>query len=140
MLDIKVIKNNPDAIIKELDKRGTDHSYLKETIKADDRRIDIIKEVEELKAFRNSKSKEIGIAKREGKSVDSIMAEVSTVGDKIDTLDDELSKIHTQIKSDLLKTPNVPRETVPVGADEDDNVELEKFGNVTEFNFTPLPH
>lgn len=126
MLDIKYVRNNMDKVIKGLETRGGDFEYLRELISLDDKRKELILFVEEKKAFRNSKSKEIGKVKASGGDVSSILSEVSEIGEEISNIDKSLSLIKQKIGNILLKTPNVPRETLPVGTDESFNKEVLK--------------
>lgn len=140
MYDLKNLRDNLETIIKRLETRGGDFSYLKEFPKLDDRRKELIAEVEDLKQFRNEKSKEVGQLKREGKDADHIFDEVNKIGDKIKVLDDELNLINDKIFKMVSETPNVPRETIAVGTDEDANECLRKIGEPTKFTFEPKPH
>ena len=140
MLDFKKIVDNVDGIIISLENRGGDFSYLREVIQLDKDRKDIILEVETLKAKRNEFSKNIGLYKREKKDTTGLMDEISGIGDLIKVFDDKLKKIDEEIKNILLVTPNVPRGTIPVGKDEEDNLEIKKWGIPRQFGFEIKPH
>ena len=140
MIDIKLLKNNPAKIIKELEKRGQNFSYLKEAIDQEAIRVKVIQEVEDKKAFRNFKSKEIGKIKAKGGDVQTILDEVSNIGDEISKLDEKQKLAEEKIKKILLKTPNVPRETVPFGKDKTENVEIRKNGKLKNFDFEIKDH
>ena len=126
MLDIKLLRDDIDGVIAKLNTRGGDFSHLNKVITLDDERREIIKVVEEKKAFRNTKSKEIGKVKAEGGDVSPILSEVESIGDEIKSYDEKLNILDQEIREILLSTPNVPRETIPVGVDEEQNVEVSK--------------
>lgn len=140
MLDLKLIRDNFDEVVKRLNLRNGDFSYLDKFIEYDEERRNVIKEVEELKAKRNQVSKLIGQYKREGKDVSPLLKEVDLGSNKIKELDERLREIDTKIHSLLLITPNLPHKNVPHGTSSDDNREIRKVGEVPKFNFTPKPH
>ncbi len=126
MLDIKFIRENPEVV-----KRGIKNKNEKDTVDEilllDKRRREILSEVETLKAERNSVSKEIGILKREGKDASEIMDRMKSVSEKIKGLDSELRVTEEKLTEMMLWVPNLPHDSVPVGKDENDNVEVRKW-------------
>ncbi|PAT02636.1 serine--tRNA ligase [Candidatus Izimaplasma bacterium ZiA1] len=140
MLDLKSLRENTKEYLDLLNLRGGDFSYLLEVIKKDERRREIIVLVEAEKAKRNETSKLIGLYKREGKDVSQIMDQVSSIGEDIKNLEVELKDINEFINYQLLITPNLPKEDIPRGLTEDDNIEIKKFKEPTTFDFEPLPH
>ena len=140
MLDLKRISENVQGSIQALETRGGDFSYLNKITELDEKRKQLILEVEELKSNRNEASKLIGQYKREKKDVTELLNQMNGVGEKVKELDDQLRCIDDEMKQILLITPNVPCGTIPVGKDENDNVEVRKFGNPTVFDFEPKPH
>ena len=140
MLDIRYVKENLNEVIKKLNTRGGDFSYLKETIKQDDKRRELITLVEKLKQERNQTSKDIGKLIKDGKSVDDIKERVRLIGEEIKSYDEAISELEKKIETDLLNTPNIPAEDVPVGLDEKDNVELYKVGEPRQFEFPVKDH
>lgn len=142
MLDIKKLRENLDEIIKRLNTRGQDYSYLKEVVELDDRRKELVQEVEQYKNYRNEKSKLIGQLKREGKEaeVQETMKIVDVYSEDIKKFDQEIADIEKKIYETLAYTPNVPRETIPVGSSEDDNVCMRKVGELPKFDFKPKKH
>lgn len=121
MLDIKLIRENHEELIKRLNTRGGDFSYISDIVKYDKQKRDVIQDVENLKSFRNESSKKIGLMKRNGEDASQLMKEVSDANDKISVLDNALAEIEKKINKLLHVLPNVPRETIPVGTDESDN-------------------
>ena len=140
MLDLKQVVDNTEEIIKALETRGGDFSYLNEIVQLDKGRKALILEVEGLKSKRNEFSKKIGEYKREKKDTTELMAEIDGVGDKVKTIDEKLRVIDEKIRGALLGTPNVPRGTIPVGKDENDNVEIKKWGEPRNFGFEAKAH
>lgn len=140
MLDIKQVRENTQSIIDRLNTRGQDFSFLHDVVKADEKRRELLQEVESLKAFRNESSKKIGMMKKNGEDTSSLMNEVSNANERISTIDKELSEIENSIQNTLNVVPNVPRETVIVGKGEEDNKEIRKNGVIPQFSFTPKAH
>lgn len=104
------------------------------------KRREYIQESEELKARRNEVSKEISQMKKEKQDADHLIKEMREVGDRIKEIDTNLKEVEEKLNELLLSIPNVPHESTPVGEDEDDNVEVRKWGEVREFNFDEKPH
>ena len=140
MLDIRLIKDDLENIIEKLNTRGGNHSYLRETVKKDQRRRDLIKEVESLKNTRNLKSKEIGELARQNKPIDKERELVKTISDNIKELDAEIEALENDIKEDLSITPNIPLEDVPIGLDEEDNEVRYERGTIRQFDFEIKDH
>lgn len=140
MLDMKYVRNNFDEVKGRLAHRGEDLSELDKFGELDVRRRELIAETEQLKAKRNEVSKEISVLKREKKDAEAAIASMREVGDEISKLDKELKEIEETLENIMLSIPNLPHESVPVGEDEDDNVEARKWGTVPEFSFEAQPH
>ena len=140
MLDIKKIRENTEYYIGLLNRRGGDFSYLNELVVKDSRRRAIIVEVEQVKAKRNELSKMIGLYKREKKDTSELFSQIAQQGKGINDLQTELKKIEDEIHYTLLITPNIPNEDIPVGKDEEDNLEIKIVGEITKFDFDPKPH
>jgi seryl-tRNA synthetase len=139
MLDINLIRENPDLVRKALRDRQMDPAPVDAIIKIDDRRRGILTEVEALKAERNMASKEIGQMKDAASRQTKIEA-MRVVGDKIAVLDKEVSEVETDLKSLTAALPNIPDERTPFGKDESENVVLRTVGDLPEFNFQPKAH
>ena len=141
MIDIDLIRKNPDFVKERLSLR--DPSYVNlvdEILERDRERRNLIREIEELRNKRNVKSKEIGRLKREGKDTSGLEEEVKNIKLKIEELEDKLEKVNTELKSLILRVPNIPHSSVPVGEDESGNVEIRRWGEPREFTFEPKPH
>ena len=140
MLDIKLIRDNVEEVITQLSKRNGNFSYLREVVVLDEKRRQDLQKVEELKQFRNEKSKQIGLLKKQGASVDSLMQEVAGIGDEITKLDQGVNHTESLIQQILAATPNIPFLEVPYGKDEHDNVEVKRFMEPPTFAFEPKAH
>lgn len=140
MLDPRLLRVNFEEVKRRLETRGGDYSYLDEFPQLDERRRQIIGEVEELKAKRNSISKLIGQYKREKKDAQELMDQMAINNERIKELDAELKNVESKITEILLNTPNLPHESVPRGTSDEDNVEIRRFGEPTRFAFEPKPH
>lgn len=140
MLDIKYVREHLDEVITRLKTRNGDYSYLKEIPVMDRKRRDLISEGDALKSKRNDQSKLIGIYKKEGKPVDDIVNEISSIKGRINEIDIELNKLDEDIRQMLLKTPNLPDASLPIGKDDSANVEVRKWGTPRKFDFAPVSH
>ena len=139
MLDIKLIRENPEKINELLKRRNPDLS-IDEVIEIDVQRRKVQAQADELRAKRKKDSQMIGELKKKGENTDAVQAEVKLLGDEIKALEEEESKLDEQQKSLLLHTPNIPDETTPVGKSEDDNVVVSTWGEPTKFDFEPKAH
>ncbi len=126
MLDIKLIRENPDLVNKGLESKN-DKNRVDEILSLDLSRRKKLQLVEELKAKRNSKSQEIGKLKKAGQNTDSIMAEMKKVGEDIKKLDEELKEINDNLLDKMKRLPNIPHTSVPVGKSSEDNVEVRQW-------------
>ena len=140
MLDIKFIRKNPELVRKAIKNRGYSDDILDEFLKVDRERLSLIREVEDLKHELNKKSKEIGKLKSEGKDSSKLLKESKDLSDKIDLLDKKLKDKEMELMDLVLRIPNIPHESVPVGLDDGANIEIRKWGKPREFDFEPLPH
>ncbi len=139
MLDIKLIRENPERINELLKRRNPDLS-IDEVIAIDVQRRKVQAQADELRAKRKKDSQMIGELKKKGENTDAVQAEVKLLGDEIKALEEEESRLDEQQKSLLLHTPNIPDETTPVGKSEDDNVVVSTWGEPTKFDFEPKAH
>ncbi|MDN5332158.1 MAG: seryl-tRNA synthetase [Tepidanaerobacteraceae bacterium] len=139
MLDIKLIRSNPEEIKRALEKRGT-QANLEEFLKLDEERRNLLVEVEQLKSLRNRESEEIARRKKQGEPADDLIEKMREVSSKIKEMDDRLKEIEGKLEQLLLMIPNIPDESVPVGESDADNVELRRWGDPRKFDFEPKPH
>lgn len=140
MLDIKMIRENTDGVIELLNRRGGDYSYLHDLVAKDQKRRELITEIEKIKAQKNETSKKIGILKREGRDVSEVLKAVDHFGEDLIESEKELKEIEEHIYDVLLNTPNMPSEDIPVGLTDEDNLFVKKWGEIPNFEFEPMPH
>ena len=140
MLDIKLIREDVDGVISKLERRGKDFSILREVKNLDEEKRSLTVKVDELKNFRNQKSKEIGKVKSQGGDIAPIMSEVSNIGDEISNLDNKIKELDDKIFTTLAAVPNIPRDSIKIGKDETENEELRKWGTPRTFDFEYKAH
>ncbi len=140
MLDLKMIRQNPDKVREGLAKKGEDARFLDELLALDERRRSILTDVEKLKAERNRVSDEIARLKREKQDAQSLIEEMGVVSRNVKDFDEELRGVDAKIQDSLLRIPNLPHESVRYGITEGDNREIRRWGEPTKFDFEPLPH
>ncbi len=140
MIDIKLLRKDPDLFKSAMKKRGYDPEVIDEVLKVDKEWREITTKINELRSRRNEISKEVAKLKREGKDASELLEEGKKVGFEIKRLEDEKRKIETLQTDLMLRIPNVPHESVPVGEDESENVEIRRWGSPREFDFEPKAH
>ena len=141
MLDLEHIRRNPNQVKNRLSTRGEEFPELvDQALSLDKKRRSILVQLEKLRAERNTKSKQIGLLKKEGKDTHLLEKEVKGLKERIDALEGELRTVEEELKALLMRIPNLPHESVPVGEDENDNVEVRRWGNIPSFDFEPKPH
>lgn len=140
MLDMKYLRNNFDEVKEKLKHRGEDLTELDHFGELDAKRRELIVETEKLKAKRNEASKQIAVLKKEKKDAEPAIQEMRKVGEQISNLDKELKEIEENLQKIMFSIPNIPHESVPVGEDEEDNVEVRKWGEVPSFDFEIQAH
>lgn len=140
MLDIKYVRENLEEAIARLSTRNGDFTYLREIPRLDEKRRSLIREGDELKAKRNSVSKLIGQYKKENKDTAELMADIAANKERVSAIDTEVASLDERIKDLLLKTPNLPDRSLPVGADDQANVEVRRWGEPRRFEFEPRAH
>ena len=140
MLDMKRLRDDYAEVSRKLAERGVDESLLKEFTILDEQRRHKIVETENLKQRRNAVSQEIATLKRNKENADNEIAEMKTVGDQIKQLDADLAEIEEKTSYIANRLPNIANDSVPVGEDEDQNVEVRVWGTAREFDFEPKAH
>ena len=139
MLDLRFVRENLEAVQQNLDNRHTTGD-LENFAKLYDLRKDLIQEVEQLKAQRNSVTAEISALKRNKENADDKIAEMQKVGDKIAELDGKIRETESSLQNIALMLPNMCDASVPVGEDENDNPEMRRWGKPREFDFPIQAH
>jgi len=144
MLDAKFVRENPDAVRAAMSSRGSSWS-VDEFLALDEARRAIIPTVEGLQARRNAASKQIGALMQQGKrdEAEAAKAEVAGIKEEIATLDARRDELDAQVRWLLVTAENLPDASVPVGATEDDNPEVKRWGTARDFaaeGFEPAAH
>ena len=139
MLDINLIREQPEVVRKSLRDRQMDDAPVDEVLQLDAERRSLLNAVEKLKAERNAVSKEISQIKDPAERQGKIEA-MRQVGDEITALDDRVRGVDERLHSLVAGIPNLPDPTTPYGKDDSENVVLRYIGKVPGFDFTPLPH
>jgi len=139
LLDLKFVRENPDTVRQAMIDKG-EAGDLDGILSRDAVRRDLLKEVEDLKQTRNRVSKEIGKAGAESAAMQQKKDEMRDVSSRIKGLDEKLRQIDDEMEQLLLGLPNIPDDAVPRGKDEEDNVEVRRWGDQPQFSFEPLAH
>ena len=140
MLDLKRIRTDFDTVAEKLINRGVATTTLTELKDLDAKRRELLVQAEELKAKRNTVSAEIAQAKRNKENAEDKIAAMQNLSTEIKALDAELIAIDEQVIAIITILPNTPHDSVPVGADEEDNVEVRRWGTPRTFDFEPKAH
>ncbi len=139
MLDLKLVQKQPEIVAQALEKRNSSIK-IDEFLTLDQKRRALLSEVETLKAERNTASMTVAKMKKNNEDCSELIAELSILSDKIKGLDVQTDEVKSEVEQWLLTVPNIPNDSVPLGADENDNVEVRKWGEVPSFSFTPKEH
>jgi seryl-tRNA synthetase len=139
MLDINLIRENPEIVRKSLADRQMDPTSVDLVLSLDVDRRNLLTQVEKLKAERNVVSKEISTSKDPAERQKKIDA-MRQVGDEIARLDETVREVDEKLKYQLASIPNIPDPQTPYGKDDSENVVLRTTGDLPKFDFTPLPH
>jgi len=139
LLDLKFVRENPEIVRQAMIDKG-EAGDLDGILSRDAVRRDLLKEVEELKQIRNRVSKEIGKAGADSAAMQQKKDEMRDVSSRIKELDEKLRLIDSEMEQLLLGLPNIPDDAVPRGKDEEDNVEVRRWGEQPHFDFEPLAH
>jgi seryl-tRNA synthetase len=142
MLDLNYVRENIDKVRAGLNARRADTTTLDDFTRADEERRRVIAESDQLNAQRNASSRDIGALMKEGRKdeADARRAEVGTLKSRIAELDQLRDQAEERMREMLSTLPNIPHESVPVGADESANTEVRRWGKPPEFNFEPKDH
>lgn len=137
MLDIKLIRQNPDFVRDSLFKRGADAAAIDDILRLDEQRRKLLFEAESLRVERKQASKELG---RMAQRPAELTARMREMAGRIKTLDGQVQGVEEELNQVLLNLPNLVHESVPLGRDESENVVARHWGQPKEFSFKSLPH
>ncbi|WP_288335343.1 serine--tRNA ligase [Cloacibacillus porcorum] len=139
MLDTKWVREHYDELAEMLASRNNAFP-LDRYKELDEERRKVLLEVEKLKERRNAGSKEVGIRKKAGEDTEALQNEIRELGEEIKKFDDKANEIESELDELALRIPNRPHASVPKGKDENDNIEMRRWGTPREFDFEPKPH
>ena len=139
MIDLKLVQKQPEVLAKALADR---HSELdvNEFLSLDARRRALLAGVEALKSRRNTASGQVAALKREGQDAGPLLAELGGLSDRIKELDGQTAQAKADVEAWLMRVPNIPDASVPVGRDETENVEVARWGTPRAFDFPAREH
>ena len=140
MLDIKRLREDFDNVKAAVERRGKGDFGIDNVMVFDEKRRSLLAEVEQMKNLQKTESKKIPQMKKNGEDTTALMEEMKELSDKIKVLDEQVSEAEAGLKDALLNVPNTPNPTVPDGKDDQDNVEMRKWGEPTAFDFEPKAH
>lgn len=139
MLDIRRIRLNPEEVKAGLAKRNGEYGIDK-ILELDEKRRQLLVQVEEMKARQNQVSKQVPKLKKEGKDATEVLNEMKELSQKIKDLDTDVKEVENQLNDMLLRIPNIPNPNIAVGESDADNVEVRKWGEPRSFEFEPKAH
>ena len=139
MIDPKLLRTELDTVAEKLAKRGyeLDKAFWQQV---EEQRKSIQVKTEELQAKKNAGAKQIGLMKRNGENTDALMAEMATISSEMKQAEDALKALQEKIQAAALTIPNLPDDSVPAGKDENDNVEMRRWGEPRQFDFEVKDH
>ncbi|MFA4966618.1 MAG: serine--tRNA ligase [Candidatus Margulisiibacteriota bacterium] len=140
MLDVKLLRNNPDKVLAALKSRNADISMVNKFIEIDKRWRELTFKADELKKQRNELSLKVGQMKKAGQDASSVMSQTREIGDKIKEFEEKIRAEEEALDNVILYIPNIPDQSVPIGSDAGSNVEIRKWGEPRKFSFKPRSH
>lgn len=142
MIDLKLLRKQPEIFYESLKKRNQTTEIIDQIIALDKEWRSYLNQVNNLKSKRNELSKNVARLKAEGKSeqADELITQSKAIGDEIANLEAKQNELEAQMLSLALYVPNTPHESVPIGKDETENVEIRRWGEPRKFDFEPKPH
>ena len=140
MLDIKLIRSNPEAVVDSLRKRGGDPALVEAVLRLDKEKRELIAESEQLKSRRNLVSEEIAALKKSGEDAQDKILEMREVSQTIKDMDEKLRRLDGEMRETLMGIPNILHDSVPEGDPDADNRVVKEWGSPTAFDFEPKAH
>ncbi|MEC0206058.1 serine--tRNA ligase [Paenibacillus lautus] len=140
MLDVKILRSEYSRVEEALKNRGKSLDLIADFPKLDARRRELLQESESLKNRRNTVSAEVAKLKKNRENADDLILEMRQVSDQIKAMDEEVRELEASISELTLAIPNIPHESVPVGASEEENVEIRRWAEPKAFDFEPKAH
>jgi seryl-tRNA synthetase len=139
MIDVRMLRENPQRVREAMEARGVPLD-LGDLLSLDARARELNRQWEDLQHRRKSLSQEIGQRMRDGQDASQIKAEVQAIGERLKSVEAERQEAEARFEARMLEIPNLPHESVPVGKDDTENVEVRRWGSLPDFEFDPKPH
>ncbi|WP_456288846.1 serine--tRNA ligase [Paenibacillus sp. AK002] len=140
MLDVKILRSEYSRVEEALKNRGKSLDLIADFPKLDARRRELLQESESLKNRRNTVSAEVAKLKKNRENADELILEMRQVSDQIKAMDEEVRELEASISELTLAIPNIPHDSVPIGASEEENVEIRRWAEPKAFDFEPKAH
>ncbi|MEE4135238.1 MAG: serine--tRNA ligase [Desulforhopalus sp.] len=142
MLELRFIREHLDLVIEKTARRDKESALLETFATTDQQRRNLLAEVESLKSTRNSVSEQIAVLKKGGAvaEAEELITAMRQAGQRIKELDEQLREVEENLQRIVMAIPNLCDDTVPIGNDEQDNLEIKRWGNKPQFSFSPKPH
>ena len=140
MIDIRILRNEPEKLIEALKRRKETRIDVDHLLDLDKQRRELVFSVEQMKSKQNTISKQIPQLKKEGKDTAPIFAEMKVLSDDIKKIDEQVRAIDEQIETIMYTIPNIANPSVPDGDTDEDNIEVRRFMEPTQFDFEPKAH
>jgi seryl-tRNA synthetase len=140
MLELRFIRENIDLVKEKIKLRGITNSRIDEFVDIDRRRRELLSEVEDLRNRRKTVSQEIAGLKKQQADADTLIVEMRRVNDRIKEIEESLSGIEEDLQKIVMDIPNICHDSIPIGNDDSDNVEVKKWGEPSRFAFQPKAH
>jgi len=138
MIDLRLVREKPDEVRRAIASLHLT-APIGEILALDEQRREFLREVEQLKARRNEVSKQIGRLRGDPQG-DALKEEMRRVGERIKALDESVKAVDERLRAALFEVPNLPHASVPLGADDRENVVVRTEGEIRQFDFQPIPH
>ena len=140
MLDARLVRDNPEKVIKALKDRSYDSGIIDDFLNIEEQRRSLLLDVERYRQQRNELSEKISRIKKEGADVTAETEKAKSISDAIKMKEETLKELDEKIRNFLLNIPNIPHESVPIGKDETENRETRRWGEPRQFDFEPMNH
>jgi seryl-tRNA synthetase len=140
MLDARLVRDNPEKVVKALKDRGYEPGILDDFLKTEEHRRSLLLDVERYRQERNELSERISRLKKDGTDVTKETEEAKGISNAIKTKEETLKELDVKTRDFLLNVPNIPHESVPFGKDETENREMRRWGGQRQFDFEPMNH
>ena len=142
MLEIRFIRENPEIVKNDLRRRGAEEkvSWVDDVLKYDKEWRRLLTETNALRKKRNEITEEVAALKKQGRDVAEKVKEVEAIPEEIKRIEQEVQHYREKVDYILLRLPNILHESVPTGKDDNDNVEIRRWGEIPRFDFEPKDH